>query len=252
MQDDVRQNSNATSREPSAVDQAPDAVNEAPSLITKVFALIREHKAAAGCVSIASFVWLAFAQNLINAEIACSINFAQPSISDACGYLGLGDKPKRVERLAWEDIRVRLKDPSPENCDALQQHIRSFPDGAFAAEAARLAGNPNVRELERWEPERRTLPLFVGMSETGFATEQSAKADARQRALSQTMRQCEGYTQGAVYRVTSTQLKNVQLSCDVSGGMRYCSLEAESLCSLERRTIEEQRLCGTQPPKSDQ
>lgn len=216
--------------------------------VTAFFSLVWRHKVATLCGSGIAFIWLAFAQNLINAEIACSINFGQPSVSDACGYFGLGDKPTREERVAWGMVETRLLTPSTDNCTALQDHIRQYPDGAFAAEADRLVRNPFEQQTVTWVPENRTLPLFEGMSEAGFQTAAEAETDVFERATAKARQQCDGFTSGDIYRVLSSSTSGHGISCDQSGNLHYCTLTATTACALERRVTTTDLLCGTQKP----
>jgi hypothetical protein len=67
----------------------------------------------------------------------CTLPAAQPGLSDGCGGLGLGGRPDRAERLAWEAR-------TPGSCPALREHINRFPNGAYRSEAADLrAGKPH-------------------------------------------------------------------------------------------------------------
>lgn len=206
--------------------------------------LVIKHKVATLCGSGAAFVLLAFTQNLINAEIACSINFAQPNLSDACGYLGLGDKPNRRERLAWAALSIQLKTPSEENCRLLASHARRFSSGAFAAEADRLAKNPIVTEIVTWTPEVRTLPVGDVIPETGLHSKREAQLEVRSRVVIKAKAQCAGYINNGPWRLASFKVTDERYSCDISGGVHYCSLEAQSQCSLEKRDVKQVSKCG--------
>lgn len=216
--------------------------------ILRFFSIVWRHKVATLCGSGIAFIWLAFAQNLINAEIACSINFGQPNVSDACGYFGLGDKPTREERVDWGVVEARLVTPTNDNCTALQNHIRRYPDGAFAAEADRLVRNPFEYQTVTWVPENRTLPLFEEMSEAGFATAAEAETEVFERATAKARQQCDGFTSGDIYRVLSSSISDHGISCDQSSNLHYCTLEGTTVCSLERRLITIDLMCGTQKP----
>jgi len=235
----------AANEESAAVvtDIPPKKADKKPGFLQIVW----KHKVATFCGSGLVFIWLAFAQNLVNAEIACSINFAQPAISDTCGFFGLGDKPKRGERLDWEEITARLSLPSTENCALLQAHIRQYPRGAFAAEADRLVRNPIIEITEWWQPETRRLPAFEAISESGFSNRDAAEADVMARARQRADRQCWGFTQGDVWRVQATEVTDTDFTCEVSGNVHFCSLEATTVCSLQRRVTSEARSCGLEP-----
>jgi hypothetical protein len=83
----------------------------------------------------------------------CTIPGPQPGLSDGCGALGLGGRPNRSARLAWESR-------TPGSCAALREHISRFSGGAYRSEAADLLTARRTSTLETWVPASRTLALF--------------------------------------------------------------------------------------------
>jgi len=61
----------------------------------------------------------------------CAADWLQPCLSDLCGALGVGQRPSRDERLAWEGRE-------PTSCAALRSHLARFPDGFYRAQASAL------------------------------------------------------------------------------------------------------------------
>ena len=100
----------------------------------------------------------------------CSINFVQPNLSDICGALGLGGKPEREERLAWEGRLLG-------SCDALRTHIEQFPNGAFRTTAADMIDGRRTVSEEGWVPDEHRLPIFEPIGD-GFVNRAMAEADA--------------------------------------------------------------------------
>ncbi len=127
----------------------------------------------------------AFTMNVLAVQNnLCSINFIQPNISDVCGYLGLGGKPKEKERLAWEAISTR-------SCEALREHINEFSDGAYSAEASELLDARKMIPEESWLTEFQTLTLFEPSSAQGYSTVEDAQKAALQRGKLQAEDLCE-------------------------------------------------------------
>lgn len=204
-----------------------------------VIALWQRHRVGALIFGALSFVILAFIQNIVNAETACSINFAQPTISDACGYLGLGDKPNKTERLAWEEIDLT-------NCDALQAHAREFKDGAYRATAIDLYNAASEVVQTRWEPQTRETILFEPGPQEGSDTEELARTALTSIVIQKAQDRCMGYTAGNSHRVISASFKPNQQSCSQIGTRHYCEYDGYAICQLERRVEETIRVCGKQ------
>jgi hypothetical protein len=169
----------------------------------------------------------------------CSINFNQPSLSDLCGSLGLGEKPTRVERLAWEARPTG-------SCDALRTHIERFPEGALRAAAAdMLDGRRSIVE-EAWVPDEQRLPVFVPIG-VGFSGVEEARSDAKERGLGQSMMLCEGAASSTAYRMISSSFEGKLETCDVTVSGHFCSLEGFAVCRLERSVKLTKDVCGASP-----
>lgn len=204
-----------------------------------LLALWQRYKMTAIFGAVATFIVLSFFNNLINAEIACSINFAQPALSDMCGYLGLGDKPKRKERIAW--ARVDRTD-----CDALQAHANAFPNGAHRAQAIDLYEAGVMEERISWYPITRETLLFEPEPERGSATEEEGLARLFERVATKAKRQCTGYTVHGTHRVVSASYRADATPCDQGTSGFFCSFEGFAVCELEWREVDEVRVCGGQ------
>lgn len=220
-------------------EEAAELAGRQQSATGWITALWRRHKVGTLILALVSFFVIAFIQNLINAEIACSINFAQPTISDICGQLGLGDKPTRTERLAWKDV-------DRNNCAALQAHARRFPDGAFRSRAIDLYEAGRIETSVRWEPQTRETPLFQPEPEDGSPS-QTLASDALMAVVAQKAKeQCAGYTAGNTHRVISASSKTTKTRCTQSGALYFCEFDGHAVCKLERRVEEQVRVCGGQ------
>ena len=89
--------------------------------------------------------------NLFSAQDqVCGVPLLQPQISDMCGALGLGNRPTKAERIAWESRE-------PGSCAALRTHVERFPDGAYRAEASDMLAARRVTQTEIWTPGTRRL-----------------------------------------------------------------------------------------------
>jgi hypothetical protein len=122
---------------------------------------------------------IGFGFNLWSAQDrACSISLAQPVASDLCGSLGIGHKPKRAERLAWENL-------PPGDCGALERFARQYGNGAKGSLATQLlmlrrtVRDPRVGEFAF----DALAPGYARQGSTPFATRREAEAGARQEAI---------------------------------------------------------------------
>ena len=202
-----------------------------------IMALWQRYKVSAAITAVLVFIVLSFFNNLINAETACSINFAQPTLSDICGYWGLGDKPKRQERLDW--ARVDRTD-----CEALQAHARAYPSGAHRAEAIDLFNAGKIEERISWHPTTRETPLFEAEPETGSASAAEGLAELLERVEIKAVRQCAGYAVGGSHRVISASARADATPCEAGSGGFFCSFDGVVICELEWREVRQVRVCG--------
>ena len=117
--------------------------------------------------SVASVIGLGlvFGFNLFSAQDqVCGLPLFQPQISDACGALGIGNRPSKTERVAWAS-RERG------SCAALRTHVERFPQGAYRAAAADMLAARRVTQKENWTPGTRRLALYVGQDDAASSNE---------------------------------------------------------------------------------
>ena len=176
----------------------------------------------------------AFAFNMFAAQSAvcgAPVPFLQPTLADACGAVGLGDKPTRAERLAWADRE-------PGSCEALRDHVEAYPDGAYRAAAADLLAARSVRREDVWSPSERRLALFIPRGERQDG-EAAAQADALERAAPHADRLCQGFASTTLFRLNSAAAEAQVWDC--ADGM--CGFDGEAVCSLEVREAVEIEEC---------
>lgn len=166
----------------------------------------------------------------------CSVNFIQPNMSDMCGALGLGGKPEREERLAWESR------PSG-SCDALRAHIKRFPNGALRAAAADMIDGRRIVADERWVKDEQRLPIYLPIGD-GFSNRAAAEADARTRAQAHASLLCEGFAATDIYQLRSSAFTPDYFTCETTATGNYCSFEGQAICALERLKRTNVEFCG--------
>jgi hypothetical protein len=181
---------------------------------------------------------LAFGFNLFSAQDqVCDVSLLQPQISDVCGALGLGHRPTKKERIAWEGRE-------PGSCAALRTHIERFPQGAYRHDAADMLTARRVTQAETWTPGTRRLSLFVGQDDVPSTNEAAARSAALARAQASAERLCKGFVATMSFRLASATLAPQIWKCErVSGGV-VCGFEGEAVCMLEERGIQETESCG--------
>ncbi|MEY4749537.1 MAG: hypothetical protein RIQ60_1751 [Pseudomonadota bacterium] len=181
---------------------------------------------------------LAFATNTLGLqERACTLDIAQPALSDRCGAWGLGDRPTQAERLAWA-ARPR---GTPQSCEALRGFMRQFPHGRHAAEAAALLAARKENVEQRWTSGERPLPLRE--SATAGPDRGTAEQAALDRAQAHAERQCQNLETSGLIRVRHFELDAKQWDCHPEGGKAWaCVLDAVTTCQLdEGREIKTER-----------
>ena len=181
---------------------------------------------------------MAFGFNLFSAQDqVCGLSFFQPQMSDACGMLGVGDRPTKAERVAWEG-RERG------SCAALRTHIERFPEGAYHDEAADILAARRVIQTQIWTPGTRRLALFMGEGDAHFRNASAAQVDALARAQAPAGRLCKGFVATTSFRLTSTKPIPLSWNCAPASGGVACSFEGEAVCELEERRLQETERCG--------
>ena len=176
---------------------------------------------------------------LSNQNTVCSITRLQPNLSDMCGAMGLGGKPEREERLAWEGR------PSG-SCQALRDHIQRFPNGALRSAAADLINGRHILAESSWIADEQRLPVVVPMGD-GFSERTLAEADAWDRSMRQATMLCEGFAATDTYRLVAAALTPDSFSCDFTASGHYCGFDGAVACALERQQTTTRELCGEVP-----
>jgi hypothetical protein len=181
---------------------------------------------------------LMFGFNLFSAQDqVCGISFLQPEISDACGSLGLGNRPTRKERIAWQGREQG-------SCEALRSHIKDFPEGAYRNAAADLLTGRRVTQRETWAPATRRLALHMGDDATPSDNEIRAQSKALLRAQYPAERLCKGFAATTSFRFISAKPAAQHWNCSTVPGGVVCGFEGEALCELEERGFQETETCG--------
>jgi hypothetical protein len=170
-------------------------------------------------------------------EQACSMSLLQPYISDGCGAAGLGGRPSKLERVAWEGRK-------PGSCADLRAYMERFPKGAYHAEAQSLLAARQARQTESWSATEHRLTLFQPQSETPSPNKNVAQAVAVVEAKAKAERLCRGFAVTSFFRFKSTRVDPQEWKCDSLGNRITCGFEGEAVCQLEKLAFEETETCG--------
>lgn len=180
----------------------------------------------------------AVAANVIGAEKmasqVCTAPLLQPGLSDVCGACGVGARPTRAERVAWQARRAG-------SCPALRDHISRFPDGAYRSQAADLLAARRVSYAVSWMPSTRRLPLYVPAEGPTSGDTEAAKARAIARGVGQAERLCRGFGAGTLFKFVGATPIVETWSC--SGGL--CGFDGWAECALQESRQTERESCGT-------
>lgn len=190
-----------------------------------------------GSASGAGFAAALLAFNLFGiAARICTLPGPQPGLSDSCGLLGVGERPTRAERLAWQSR-------APGSCAALREHVARFPDGYYRSEAADLLTARKVSIVDAWEPSARDLSLFEAAGPAS-KSEAAAQKDALERGQADSDRLCRDFGAGTLYRFVSSTAIAEQWSCSKSGSGFVCGFEGHAQCQLKERRQSSLEHCG--------
>lgn len=187
--------------------------------------------------STVGFGGLALAFNLFSAQDqVCTLPVIQPQLSDVCGSLGVGHRPTKAERVAWEQCDG--------SCDALRRHIDQFPDGVYRTQAAERLAARRVTQTEVWTPGTRHLALFVGRDGTPARNEEAAHSAALARAQPLTERLCKGFAATTAFRLKGATPAAQQWHCETTARGVVCGFDGEAVCDVDERRVEETESCG--------
>lgn len=159
----------------------------------------------------------------------CQAPVGQPAVSDVCGAVGLGHRPTRPDRLAWEGRPLG-------DCDALREFAADSRSHFHSAAADMLSAATSERATS-FTPAQRQWRSYVRASEHPFANLATARADAEGRAAE------DAAAQGCAARDEFERLTRVvvtlgEFDCraDSRGGFT-CGLDYVAECHVEVRAI---------------
>lgn len=167
----------------------------------------------------------------------CGAKVLQPGVSDVCGALGLGGRPSKSERLAWQARRAG-------NCEELRSHLIHFPDGAYRFQAQSLLADRHVERKYDWTAKIQGLRLIVELGEHQFANKDLAQADALARAQPKAEHLCEGFEASTLYRFNAAKPEVERWDCSTAGSGISCGFEGKAVCRLEVKDPKEEETCG--------
>ncbi|HEX3919199.1 MAG TPA: toll/interleukin-1 receptor domain-containing protein [Caulobacteraceae bacterium] len=184
--------------------------------------------------ALATGLFWSLATNLGGAQtMLCTIPVGQPVLSDACGAFGLGGRPSRDERIAWESLRKG-------SCDDLRGFVTRYPNGANRRLAADLLTAATSERSATWSPAPRTARGYVRQGVAGMASADAAQADARTRAQADAATLCAPID--ANERLAGVDVTPGAYDCRPGIGGTVCALDYTANCRIETRPLVEH--CG--------
>lgn len=168
----------------------------------------------------------------------CQWPLFQPRLSDTCGDLGIGNRPSRAERLAWQSL-------PPGDCQALRLHLQHFPQGAFSQQAQALIAAAHTLETQRWEPVEKELPLFIDGARPAVPTEAEARRLVQAQAQEMTEHLCASF--GATARTYRNRVgshpRMESTTCESSSRGFVCSTSGMAVCWLKESVVSRREEC---------
>ncbi len=191
--------------------------------------LYRRLTAGASLAAVLAALW-GFGMNALGVQDQiCRAGF----LSDACGSIGLGHRPTRAERLAWQAR-------APGDCASLRNFAER--EGYYqSAAAARLAA-VTLAPGENFTPAPREALGYVRTAPLPLPTEAAAREDALARA-NQDALQIACAPRGENERIDGVELAAPKYDCrrDPRGG-HVCALDYVAQCRIGVRAMVER--CG--------
>lgn len=194
---------------------------------------LRRMMAGSGA-SVALGVAMVFGANVLRVQDRFC---AASAVSDVCGALGLGNRPPRRERLTWEAR------PSG-SCEAIREHLRAFPAGAYRSEALALLEGARPDTAPGFTPFVRAAAWAVRTAEQPWPDSVAAMRDARLRAIREAGEQIVACgPRSPLERFVAATLRNERFDCRRQpGGGWGCALTCELNCTMTQRVVTER--CG--------
>jgi len=158
-----------------------------------------------------------------------------PGLHAVCAAWGLGGVPTKAEAALW--ARRATGD-----CAGLKSYLASFPQGAFAEEAARRLQAAATAEEERWTPQTQSLPLTVRATLDPLPSEQAARADALARGATEATGHCKGFKVGE-FRLVSATAEVERWHCSSRGSGTVCGFDGQAICQVEARHVSQRQVC---------
>ncbi len=154
----------------------------------------------------------------------CSMGLVQPWMTDTCGAFGLGGRPSKAERLAWDML-------PPGDCAALEEYVRRYEHGTNLAAAT-----------QRLQLRRRVLDAAVSdftFDTEGYAnhlgrilpTRALAEAEAAKEAIRDASeRHCKPGDASA--RLVRVELLSIQPGCSNVVAGFVCGADYRARCVM--------------------
>lgn len=169
---------------------------------------------------------------------ACTLSIGQPGLSDVCGALGLGGRPSREARLAWEAL-------PPNDCQALRGFRERFEASPLRALADSRLASRRIVSVEQWiESDRQDPVLFEPASGAPLPSQSAAQAAAITRAQLSAERLCRAFGASSIFRYRGARPVAETWRCERSEAGYSCGFEGRADCDLQERRVSESEVCG--------
>lgn len=177
--------------------------------------------------ALAAALWAFYVSDELQAKV-CTIPLIQPSLSDACGSLGVGGRPDRGERLAWQQVIQR-----PGDCAALSAHVAKFPEGAYRQRARDLLEARRVSPQGPWQSNGSMIDIYQPRGSEALASEAAARQAALANGNRLAERECRKQSALLQARFVSATATPEDWACDAIGGGTVCGFHGHAACQIE-------------------
>lgn len=206
----------------------PERSEPNPTFFDNIVAVVRSRLTTVGILTAAAAgLWAFYSSDELQAKV-CAVPALQPSLSDGCGFLGLGNRPTHAERLAWERVAQH-----PGSCTALTAHIAAYPEGAYRQRARDLLEARHVSASGPWARSQSTLDIYVPRAATPLASEAAARQAAISAAAPMAERECRKQSEVLQARFISARAVPEEWACDRLGSGMVCGFHGHTTCQIE-------------------
>ncbi len=178
----------------------------------------------------------AFGLDAMNSQaLVCRAPVLQPTLSDTCGYLHLGNMPTREERVDFEAI------PSG-SCEALSAYRAKHESSPLRPVVDSRLNDRHPSSEPLWTARTVSLPLFHSADETTYPSLAAAQQGAPKSAEGEGRRLCNTLVTSGNFRLNGLRVNADKWQCDKTTDGYRCGFDGTVVCETGEKSVS--YVCG--------